>query len=361
MNMEVVMNEIINDYFFNAQLSFAVYANFENVDSHNYLALLEALTDSAALGTPMSEIQARSLLGLDKNNQLIPGKGFEVVDQYTDPNSGFSTTLFKNRENSEYTFAVRGTQPSDFINDIVFADTLGIALDGKAQEQINAMNAYFGRLITPEALGGLGLINQDVVVNVTGHSLGGHLATVFTLFWRGHVKHAYTYNGAGTGDEKQGALLIQLKEILGFQSSDPIQDDLITNLFAYPGLEITTGLGIIFGNSIPLFIEDQGTITGNLLLDNHSISLLTDALAVYDLLGTIQNTLSINTVTQILKVASNEEDMSLEAVVSAISKLFNPSFEVKVRLENVNVPKGDRDKLYTNREQWGQIYFLTIL
>ena len=39
----------------------------------------------------------------------------------------------------------------------------------------------------------------DAVVNITGYSLGGHLATVFTELHAGEVNHTYTFNGAGRG------------------------------------------------------------------------------------------------------------------------------------------------------------------
>ena len=325
------MINVITEYAINVQVAMAAYADLRNIV--NTIDLIDRLKAEG-----MSEVQARAFIGVDENNAPIAGKGFKIIDQYTDPISGFSGTVFKNRETNEYTFAVRGTQPSDFINDIIFADVLGIALNGQAQAQINAMNAYFGSLITPVSLGGKGLLDQNVQVNVAGHSLGGHLATAFTLFWRNRVSHTYTYNGAGTGDEEQGALLIQLKEILGFQSSDPIPNDLITNLFAEPGLEITAGLGIIFGNSIPLFIEDQGIISGDLLLENHNILQITDSLAVYDLLGSVDTSISVETASNILYAASNKADESLEAAVNAIGDLLG--IGVKVNIDN-------RDELYT--------------
>ena len=170
----------IANYFEQAQLSLAAYAldllpGMSGVSSNSatYIASLK----TAGMTQPQAETFANT---------------YTVVDQYSDALSGFSATVFINGETGEYTFAVRGTEMDN--NDLIFADFLGIVMDGQAQAQINAMNAYFGRLITPEAQGGQGLLDQNVVVNVAGHSLGGHLATAFTLFWRDHVNHTYNYN-----------------------------------------------------------------------------------------------------------------------------------------------------------------------
>ncbi len=130
----------IKDYFKQAQLSQAAYAqnllpNMAGANDTNYVAALEQ--------GGMSSIQA-----------IAFANTYTVIDQYTDPDSGFSGTLFRNTETGEYTFALRGTQPSEFVDDIIFADFLGIVVEGWAQEQIAEMNAYFERLITPVSQGG---------------------------------------------------------------------------------------------------------------------------------------------------------------------------------------------------------------
>lgn len=320
------MDKIINNNFANAQLSMAAYATL----SVSMNANLDDYKD-ALLAENFSDKQAEDFT-----------ETYEVVDQRTDPISGFSGTVFRNKETGKYTLALRGTERGD-LNDIIRADLLGIALDGQAQAQINAMNAWFGSLVTPESLGGLGVLDQDIKLDIAGHSLGGHLATFFTIFWRDHVNHSYTYNGAGTGDDDQGALIVQLREILGLESSEPIPDSLITNLFAEPGLEVTAGLGVVFGESIPLFIEDQGVVAGNLFFGNHGILHLTDAMAVYDLLGQVDPAKSTGQILSlgrdILEAASNQAETSLEEVVNGLGKIFRAG---------VNVAVDDRDQLYTS-------------
>ena len=312
------MSSAISSYFENAQLSFASYAVLQNTMSQEQY--INSLINSAGMATQQA---------IDFSNT------YKIIDQFTDTLSGFSATVFQNRETQEYTFAIRGTED---IIDIWYADILGIALDGSAQAQINAMNAYFGRLITPVEFGGQGLLDQDVVVNVAGHSLGGHLSTVFTLQWYNHVNHAYTYNGAGTGIGDLSAAMVQLIEILGLDPGTPLPNEKITNLYGEPGLEVTAGVGVLFGDVVPAFIEDQGVIPGNLLIGNHSILHLADALAIYNLLATIDSSLTISTGTVLLESVSNNTNNTLEELVNALGILFKTG---------TTITTGDRDQLYT--------------
>ncbi len=316
----------ITEYFEQAQLSLAAYA----------LNLEQGASGGGIPGAPSGYARALIASGMPETQAIAFANTYTVIDQYTDPISGFSATVF-DKDGVKY-FAIRGTEPSDFINDILFADIIGIVSLGWAQEQINAMNAYFGRLITPVEFGGSGLLNQDVIVDVAGHSLGGHLATVFALYWDAHVGHTYTYNGAGTGADGLGAAMVQLQEILDLTSGAPIPNDKITNLYAEVGLEVTAGVGVLFGSVAPLFIEDQGPTQ----FGNHSIVPLTDSLAVYDLLARIDNNLNneggLATITGLLEAASNIAGNSLENIVNSLGDLLG--YGEAVGLD-------DRDNLYT--------------
>ena len=44
-----------------------------------------------------------------------------------------------------------------------------------------------------------GALPAGVTLNVTGYSLGGHLATVFTELHADEINATYTFNGAGRG------------------------------------------------------------------------------------------------------------------------------------------------------------------
>lgn len=75
---------------------------------------------------------------------------YTVVDQYTDPASGFSATVFEDALGKR-TLAIRGTQVSEGMDLIADIDLM---LSGAASRQIVALYNYVQRL--------QGTINQDV-------------------------------------------------------------------------------------------------------------------------------------------------------------------------------------------------------
>lgn len=176
-----------------------------------------------------------------------------------DTSSGYSATLFKNKQDSHYVLAFKGT---DGYQDIVVTDIGDIVQDGLAMSQILDLYGEFNRLTTPVtstykvahletrveesalyAAAKLGLLvpgfesaaayvayiqaRQDFVVDdsatvraivisdsgqpglglaedirlhgltVTGHSLGGHLAMAFTRLFPEYNADAIAINGAG--------------------------------------------------------------------------------------------------------------------------------------------------------------------
>jgi len=179
----------IQDLFQQAQLAEAAYADF--IGNANPI---DALTTGDG---KFSQAQATAFL-----------TQWEVVDQYTadgiifGDTSGFSATLFRNKTNGQYTFAMRGSQsPVDFL----YAD-FSLATGGVALDQLISMVNYVLRLdvgatgqtaqlevVTP-LFGSRYLAWSNVMVQgvgpnipqpalsnltVTGHSLGGALAQMY--------------------------------------------------------------------------------------------------------------------------------------------------------------------------------------
>ena len=148
--------------------------------------------------------------------------GFTFINHH--PNDflvGFSATVFQSNADGSYTIAVRGTEPTlgQAYADLLNADVLGVVLQGKARDQAVEAYRYYKMLITPkeesvsysmsEKLNllslkagahvvysplmlaelavleiqlatdtGIGAIPVGSTVNFTGHSLGGHVATL---------------------------------------------------------------------------------------------------------------------------------------------------------------------------------------
>lgn len=146
---------------------------------------------------------------------------YEVLAQYrNDPllpgGSGFSATLFKNRLTEELTLSFRSTEfIDDAVRDTTATGRLEIKDLGWAFGQIAEMEAWYAQLrADPNLLGGKNF-------NVTGYSLGGHLATVFSILRReafeatgdpdiNPIINTYTFNGAGTGAILNGRRLTDL-------------------------------------------------------------------------------------------------------------------------------------------------------
>lgn len=112
--------------------------------------------------------------------------------------SGFAAVVVQDRATNQVTIAFRGTEPRDGLDRSADADIL---VSGCARAQIVDMYNYVARLraavgetvaqyqfnddgvleVAPSATG-LGIIKPGDVLNLTGHSLGGHLAMACSRF-----------------------------------------------------------------------------------------------------------------------------------------------------------------------------------
>ena len=123
---------------------------------------------------------------------------YQIVDHHANDATGFSATLLFDTQAQTYTLSFRSTEflyhvdGGDRERDGFGAD-LEIAREGFAFGQLAAMEDYY------QSLKANGTLPAGAVLNVTGYSLGSHLATVFTELHTNEVNHAHTFNGAGRG------------------------------------------------------------------------------------------------------------------------------------------------------------------
>ncbi len=179
------------------------------------------LIEGDEIAPPPADVSDRLRRGNTHASVFTPSQasqfssGYEVLAQYrNDPldqsqegdrlQTGFPATLFRNRATGELTLSFRSTE---FIDDAV--------RDGKATNEleIKDLGWAFGQIAEMEAwykntLTGLGGPLVGKSFNVTGYSLGGHLATAFNILRREEfvttptlnpITATYTFNGAGTG------------------------------------------------------------------------------------------------------------------------------------------------------------------
>lgn len=117
-------------------------------------------------------------------------------------NTGLSATLIRDLRTGSYTLSIRSTEyrawseGGDRERDGFGAD-LELVANGFSLAQLNALQRYYQWLKSQP------LLPIGATLDVTGYSLGGHLATVFTEMHRGDTDIRFgqtvTFNGAGRG------------------------------------------------------------------------------------------------------------------------------------------------------------------
>lgn len=124
---------------------------------------------------------------------------YQIVDHHANDATGFSATLMRDTTNGQYTLSFRSleyqdqAQGGDWERDGQGGAAGEIAGAGFALGQLVSMERYY------EELKNSGTLPAGATLNVTGYSLGGHLATVFTELHSNEINHTYIFNGAGVG------------------------------------------------------------------------------------------------------------------------------------------------------------------
>jgi Ca2+-binding RTX toxin-like protein len=158
--------------------------------------LKQALTDGNGHASRFTETQATAFA--DQTD------GWTVLDQRANTSTGFSGTLFKNNKTGELVMSFRSTEfLDDAARDSQATNTLEIKDKGWAFGQIADMEDWY------QGLKQSGTIPGGSNLSVTGYSLGGHLATAFSLMRdqdqrlngvTNPISGTYTFNGAGVGE-----------------------------------------------------------------------------------------------------------------------------------------------------------------
>lgn len=260
------MNNIAT-YFDQAELALAAYSNLTSgMTLDDYKA---ALMDS---GKGMTATQAADF-----------ASKWTVVNQYTDPITGVSATVFQDATGQK-TLAIRGTQGlTDYIADYFI-------LNG-TPSQLNPQ--YL--LLKAKVQVWLGDGTLAPGFTVSGHSLGGYLAAGLVADFPASISHAYLYNAPGNNSR-----ISQVMQALG--SATTPDSAKITSLRADAGISPIAALGNDFSPPLSIYIENQ--LDPNLLLTapaalNHSQQVLLDSLALYNLFAKVDPAISVGTITAI--------------------------------------------------------------
>ena len=295
----------LTEYYKEAELALAAYANLT-------FGMITDVYKKALEDAGLSAAQAAHFAAT-----------YTVVNQFTDPATGLSATVFENIADGKRYLAIRGTEGlTDYIVDYFILDGTPsylnpqyLALKAKVQE-------WLGNGVLPSSF------------TVTGHSLGGYLAVGLLADFSANISHVYLYNAPGTNN-----LTSQIIQALGIIPTPDASR--ITSLQADAGISPMAGLGNDFSEPIPIAIENQflSDVSNPPLSFNHSQQVLTDALAIYDLFARVDPSVSVETVTEILKAASNQNANTLESALAALSWVYFKSY---------SAGETSRDAFYTN-------------
>ena len=266
----------------NASLALASYANLSHGSIDTDQIVAEGFSHRQA------EEFARSWTTIAQYRHLFdpywiidPATG-QLSGPYTSSN-GLSVIVFENKETGARTLAIRGTDDgADAATDFVSVFLLG---SPKNQGQYQSLRTKVQEWIAN------GTLPQHF--SVTGHSLGGFLATGLALEFPQYVDHAYLYNSPGLGGLTNRPVLDQIARIYHITggSYDPTK---FTNVRAKPGPSAAAGLGSHPSPPILIEGEDQGGY--GVGFNSHSMKFLTDSLAVHDAFGHIGGERSLETV-----------------------------------------------------------------
>jgi len=137
---------------------------------------------------------------------------YQIVDHHANDATGFSATLMRDTATGEYTLSFRSleyqvqVEGGDWERDGLPGAAGEIAAKGFALGQLVSMERYFTDLEQGKLTNGTidpalqtFFLNQTNKINVTGYSLGGHLATIFTELHSERVQQTHTFNAAGRG------------------------------------------------------------------------------------------------------------------------------------------------------------------
>ena len=201
MNNKILINKMRD----NAELAQAAYGYFHFIgkkfkDKKDEQGNLLTITHTGILDLTYKgcKVKDTGLIFDDKlKGDFAPTQAKRFFEKYDllkhcpNTESGFSATLFQNKETKEYTLAIRGTEPSD-TGDL--KTDARMALGYIPQGQYNDMLSFYNQCKAKYPA-----ITESKSLNIVGHSLGGALAQMLTLSLcddknEANINEVYTFN-----------------------------------------------------------------------------------------------------------------------------------------------------------------------
>ena len=351
------------------------YWEFAQLAQAAYVDLPTAFNEDVRSSLQNSTTANEYIFSVTQANRLISAEGFRVADISINLNDafGFSATLFQDNRTGAYTLAIRGTEPVTLAD--IEHSMREIGLWGIAVHQTVSLYNYFQRLITPvsesvrqlvleemslpptdgrrymtiprlipgplpgpiddltylavdsyeigNAIGILASI-PNATLNVTGHSLGGHLAQALGRLFPNVVDTVYAHNTAGFYPGNADPFFHLLDPFIGQFDQSKIQ-----YVYSYNGGEYIANdlLHTQYGQRVGVLIEDQTpTVTGN-----HSIVLQARSLALHALFEKIDPQFdegdgtavaAFPKIDALIRAGAPDHPSTYEASLKSLAKLF---------------------------------------
>jgi pimeloyl-ACP methyl ester carboxylesterase len=299
---------------------------------------------------------------------------WRVVAHQPNTASGFSGTVFERINpqpgDQRYVVAMRGTEgnvPAQLYPDLANADLADLVADGLAWKQIIDMYNWWQRITTapnqiykealavPDAGGGLadtfsiglqspivnnmridvrdsgrageGRLSATTVLDVTGHSLGGNIATAFSRLFPAQTHEVVTINGAGYSSigRANGNVNYLFQALGGAAQFDPAH---ILNVYGDHGINLVTQnlqLGLLQpGNHQPVFLENSSI--GNTV--GHGAGQMAHSLVLYDTFRLLEGASAptdpsamLARYRPLLNAAVSNDDKAFEETVNLLRRL----------------------------------------
>lgn len=349
-------------------LSEAAYANIQtarNVDgTFNDQKILLALTSNGQ--------------GLTNSQALHLTDQWRVVAHQPNTSSGLSATLFEHKGNGELALAVRGTEglfsfngATDWLTNIgdVGADGIAIRqaldlynfyLDLSARSGETVRHFHYSEAILSHT-GGVELVPAKITASdyaiadrdgplagkefsVSGHSLGGHLAMILSRMAAHAVKGVYTFVAPGfdTSLVRNYAALGSdgFFNLLRDVADRPIPGRWNQDLMHHFGVrgDVVMDIGTVPGEVRMLATEGEGNGLGAAAAA-HSISRITDTLALHGLFEVLDPAVDLAAVSDILRASAISKADRLESTLSSLGTVFGHDFSDS---------ESDRETFYRN-------------
>lgn len=368
-----------------AELAFASYASLNSGSTDLQRQALEA--DGARMAPSQAEnFAARFPIIVTQYNDITAAEGM---------GTGFNATVFKDSATpGNITLAIRGTDA--LLGNDAAADS-SIAVSGAAYDQIVAMVNWWLRatMLKDQMVNQFRLVSYspdtvpagavvlrstaesayvldvalqvkatgevqaalaadpDLRVEVTGHSLGGHLALAFSTLFSGQTGQVTVFNAPGFSNSN-----VNQDFFAKLNGSIPVDGPIanVTNVIADEVLvgdvpsNWVAGMRTRPGKPFDIPIENQWLTSDEPFRAppwNHGITVLTDSLAVYKLLADLapasgDNAFSTADYKRILNQAVQGTAAGYERIVDVLNKLFRPVAAVTA----LPVGNNQRDELY---------------